>query len=71
MEDYDDFRIYVESNLSLSESNKKYLKRKDGDLVRLRQNLIVANRHRRSGTTNNYPHKPPLPFTKYIFKGKN
>ena len=77
MEDYDDFRIYVESNLSLSESNKKYLKRKDGDLVRLRQNLIVANRHRRSGTTNNYPHKPPpnqhnnYSLTpKYIFKDK-
>ena len=70
MDDYQDFNNFVVSNLSMSDSNKKYLKRKDGDLVRLRRNLIVSHRHKRSGTINNFPHKPPPPFTKYIFKDK-
>jgi hypothetical protein len=59
MDDYQSFNNYVESNLSLSSSNKKYLKKKDGDLIRLRRDLIVSHKHRRSGTTNNFPHQPP------------
>ena len=54
----------------MSDSNKKYLKRKDGDIVRLRRNLIVSHRHQTSGTRTTIPHKPPPPFTKYIFEGK-
>ena len=70
IDDYQDFNNFIQSNLSMSDSNKKYLKRKDGDLVRLRRNLIVSHRHQRSGTRYTVPHKPPSPFTKYIFKDK-
>ena len=77
IDDYRDFGIYVESNLSLSQSKKKYLKKKDGDLIRLRRDLIVSHRHRKSGTTTIVPHKPPpnqynkYSLTpKYLFKDK-
>ncbi len=69
-EDYRKFKVFVESKLSLTTSNSKYLSKKDGDIKRLRRDLIVSHKHRQSGTTVNFPHQPPLPFTKYIFKDK-
>lgn len=48
--DYDDFSKFVENKLSLGGISQKYLKKKDGDLDRLRRDLITAWRFRRCGT---------------------
>jgi len=48
--DYKAFSSYVTSSLSLNDSAKKYLKKKDGDIQRLRRDLITAWRHRKAGT---------------------
>ena len=69
-DDYRKFKVFVESKLSLTTSNSRYLSKKDGDLKRLRRDLIVSHKHRKSGTTVNFPHHPPPPFTGYIFKDK-
>ena len=41
-DDYEKFAVYVESVLSLSEGNRKYLSSDEPDLVRLRQTLCKA-----------------------------
>lgn len=69
-EDYRKFSVFVESKLSLTTSNSKYLSKKDGDLKRLRRDLIVSHKHGKSGTRFNFPRQLPSPFTKYIFKDK-
>ena len=47
--DYEQFETYFESVLMLSGSNKKYLSRKDSDIVRLRQTLCSARHHKMWG----------------------
>lgn len=70
IEDYQDFNNFVQSNLSLSDENKRYLKRKNGDLIRLRKNIIISWKYRESGTDENLPCKLPPPFKKPIWKDK-
>ena len=54
--DYKDFSAYVESKLSLDQVAQRYLKKKDGDLIRLRRDIITAWRHRKAGTHVLKPH---------------
>jgi hypothetical protein len=51
--DYEQFETYFESVLMLSGSNKKYLSRKDSDIVRLRQTLCSA-RHQKMWDLNEF-----------------
>jgi len=55
-EDYRDFSSYVSSKLSVDSIAQKYLKKRDGDLIRLRRDLITAWRHRVGGTHKFKPH---------------
>ena len=60
---------FVQSHLSLSDKNRRYLKRKNGDLVRVRKNIVISWKYRESETIENFPHQPPQ-FKNYIFKDK-
>ena len=50
MEDLELFTSFHESQLSLADGVGKYLRKEDGDLKRLRQQLIVAHELRKAGT---------------------
>lgn len=54
-EEYDDFARYVEARLT-NEKVAKWLRRKDGDLHRLRQQFLYAWRHCKAGTTAVHVH---------------
>jgi len=56
MEDLELFTSFHESQLSLAGGVGKYLRKEDGDLKRLRQQLIVAHALRKAGTHKLKPH---------------
>lgn len=54
--DYNDFANYVENMLSVDSVKQRHLKKVDGDLIRLRRDLITARRYRLAGTHKLVPH---------------
>lgn len=55
-QDYHGFASYLENKLSLDGPAAAYLAKKDGDLKRLRRDLIIAHKHRKAGTHLLKPH---------------
>jgi hypothetical protein len=49
-QNFEDFSQYVESKLSLDPEAARYLKKENGDIIRLRRELITAWRNQKSGT---------------------
>ena len=56
VEDFDQFSIFHESRLVLGGGTEKYLRRKDGDLKRLRQIVSIAQKLKVAGTNKLKPH---------------
>ena len=54
--DYDKFAEYVDNILSSETIEQRHLKKENGDIVRLRRDLISSWRHSQGGTTKIYPH---------------
>ncbi|MDU8946445.1 DNA polymerase [Ovoidimarina sediminis] len=50
LEDYEAFAVFFEGKLAADGPAGKYLRRTDGIRKRIRQELIVAHRHRKAGT---------------------
>ena len=53
--DYDKFAEYVDNILSSETIEQRHLKKENGDIIRLRRDLISSWRHSQGGTTNIYP----------------
>jgi hypothetical protein len=54
--DYDKFAEYVDNILSSETIEQRHLKKVNGDIIRLRRDLISSWRHSQGGTTKIYPH---------------
>jgi hypothetical protein len=56
VQDLEAFAAFHESILSTDGSASKYLRKEDGDLKRLRQELLIARKLRKAGTHELKPH---------------
>jgi hypothetical protein len=74
MKDYDDFAEYVDTTLSSENIEDRHLKKKDGDIIRLRRDLISSWKHQQGGTNKIIPNcfgektrqgKPVFPTYKF------
>lgn len=55
IDDYDQFAEYVDNILSSENIEDRYLKKKDGDIIRLRRDLILSWKHKQGGTNDLKP----------------
>jgi hypothetical protein len=53
--DFKQFSTFMESTLSMGKAGV-YLRKKDGDLIKLRQQIAIAQRFRKAGTSELKPH---------------